>query len=169
MPLTLHTAASFGIYLRAAVDDDLPFLRRLYASTREQEVAQTGWPAELQQAFLLQQHDAQHAHYRAAFADAERSIIEADGEPIGRIYWYEGPADFHIVDIALLPGSRGRGIGSAILQDLQAQAGLSGKGVTIHVEKMNPAKMLYMRLGFVPVDDRGLYELLRSAPHGPVS
>jgi len=33
--------------------------------------------------------------------------------------------------------------------------------VTIHVEQFNPALGWYQRLGFVPVEDRGVYVLMR--------
>ena len=41
----------------------------------------------------------------------------------------------------------------------------SGKPVTIHVEKYNPAMRLYERLGFTPSADRGVYVLLERPPH----
>jgi hypothetical protein len=36
--------------------------------------------------------------------------------------------------------------------------------VTIHLEKSNPARSLYARLGFEVVEDRGAYDLLRAVP-----
>ena len=34
--------------------------------------------------------------------------------------------------------------------------------MTVHVEKNNPARALYARLGFAIVEDRGVYDLLRA-------
>ena len=99
--------------LRAATDADLPFLAELYISTRAEEVAQTGWPPDAQRAFLLSQHAAQHDHYTRHYDGAERNIIERDGEPIGRLYLFEGASDLRIVDIALLPHARRTGLGGA--------------------------------------------------------
>lgn len=164
MAFALRSAARFDLTFRPVDDQDLPFLARLYASTRQEEVARTGWPPELQQAFLQQQHEAQHAHYKVAFANAEWSIVERAGQAIGRLYWYEGETDLHIVDITLLPEFRGGGVGGAILTDVLAHADRRGKGVTIHVEKNNPARTLYDRLGFEVIEDRGLYDLLRATP-----
>ena len=62
MPPPLRAAAEFGLSYRPMDDGDLPFVAELYASTRREEVAQTGWPAEMQEAFLRQQHEAQHSH-----------------------------------------------------------------------------------------------------------
>ena len=163
MPPPLNAAAGFGVSYRPFTDDDLPFVAELYASTRREEVAATGWPAEMQEAFLAQQAAAQHSHYAIHFADAEWLIIERDGRPIGRLYLDTLPSDHHhVIDISLVPDSRGLGIGGAILRDALEQAGDAGKGVSIHVEKNNPARSLYERLGFELVEDLGIYDLMRA-------
>lgn len=68
------------------------------------------------------------------------------------------------MDIALLPPHRGRGVGSALLAALTAEAEAAGKPLTIHVERFNPALRLYQRLGFAAVEDKGVYLLLRWSP-----
>jgi len=161
MPPPLREAAVLGISYRPMSDDDLPFVAELYASTRREEVARTGWPAEMQEAFLAQQHQAQNSHYSIHFADAERLIVERRGEAIGRLYLREIPGFLHIVDIALMPESRGQGIGGAILRDILARARELGRGVSINVEKANPAHSLYRRLGFEAAEDAGIYDLMR--------
>jgi|SRR5687768_16369937 len=161
MPPPLRAAAEFEISYRPMSEDDLPFVAELYASTRREEVARTGWPAEMQEAFLKQQHEAQHSHYSVHFAEGEWLIVEREGEAIGRLYLNEEAERLHIVDISLVPGSRGMGIGGAILRDVLDQAkDLGKKGVSIHVEKVNPARRLYERLGFAPGEDLGIYDLL---------
>ena len=164
MPPPLKAASGFDISYRRFSDDDLPFVTELYMSTRREEIAVTGWPAELQEQFLAQQAAAQHDHYAIHFADAEWLIIERDGQPIGRLYLETNPSDLHIIDIALLPGSRGQGIGGAVLKDVLDQARDFGRGVTIHVERNNPARSLYARLGFEMVEEGGVYDLLRALP-----
>ncbi len=164
MPPPLRAAAEFGISYRPMTDGDLPFVAELYASTRREEVAQTGWPAEIQEAFLVQQHEAQHSHYSKHFADAEWLIVERSGEAIGRLYLRDDPEGLHIIDISLVPDSRGQGIGGAILRDVLGQARDLRKGVSIHVEKFNPARHLYQRLGFEVVEDGGVYDMMRVSP-----
>jgi ribosomal protein S18 acetylase RimI-like enzyme len=164
MPPPLKAASGFGISYRRFSDDDLPFVTDLYASTRREEVAMTGWPADFQEQFLAQQAAAQHSHYSIHFADAEWLIIERDGEAIGRLYLRETADDLHIIDIALLPDSRGRGLGGAILEDVLDQARGLGRAVTIHVERNNPARSLYERLGFEVVEEGDVYDLLRARP-----
>ena len=164
MPPPLRAAAAFGLSFRPATEDDLPFFAALYASTREEEMAQSGWPPELQRAFLQQQHEAQHAHYANVYAEAERLVVLHGGEAIGRLYLSEWPSQIRIVDISLVPDARGRGLGDALLRDLQADAASRGKGVSIHVEKFNPARNLYVRLGFELVEDKGIYDLMMWRP-----
>ena len=139
---------------------DLPFLERLYASTREEELAQTAWNDEQKRQFIAFQFAAQHAHYLKHFAGSEFSIVELDGLPAGRLYVDRREKEIRVIDIALLPEFRGRGFGSKILNDLIAEADLSAKTLSIHVEQMNPAMRLYRRLGFRKISEYGIYHLL---------
>jgi ribosomal protein S18 acetylase RimI-like enzyme len=160
VPPQLKAAAALGLGLRPMTDDDLPFAAAVYASSRAEELAQTGWPAEAQQAFLAQQHEAQHHHYRSHYPGAEWLIVEHDGEPAGRLYLVEWERELRVIDISLAPAARGRGFGGALLADLMAEAASAGKGVSAHVERNNPALRLYDRLGFGLAEDKGVYLLL---------
>jgi GNAT superfamily N-acetyltransferase len=146
-----------GFTLRTETDDDIPFLATLYASTREAELAPIPWPAEQKRLFLLQQFDAQRRDYRARFHACAFNIVERAGEPIGRLYIDPRDDRLQIVDIALTPQWRGRGVGSAILEGLIAAARIEGLGVGIFVETFNPALSLYRRLGFAEIADHGVY------------
>lgn len=164
VPIAWRNAARLELTLRPVSDQDWTFLAILYASTREQEVAQTGWPVEMQRAFLLQQHEAQNRHHAIAYPQAQRTIIECQAKAVGRLYWSEHERALHIVDIALLPEFRRHGFGAAILADLIDHAAGHGLAITMHVAKDNPARSLYERMGFEQVEDRGLYDLLRAKP-----
>lgn len=158
MPLPLAEAAALGVALRPMSDADLPFTAALYASTREEELAPVPWPDEAKRAFLAQQHAAQHAHYQQHYKGMDAAIVERGGAAIGRLYLYDMPGEVRIVDISLMPEARRQGIGAALLRDVFATAG--NRSVTIHVEKNNPARSLYARLGFTILDDdRGAYDL----------
>jgi GNAT superfamily N-acetyltransferase len=164
MPPPLRAAAALGVSYRVSTEEDLPLLFRVYASTRLEEVAATGWPAEMQQQFLAHQADAQHRHYRRHYPDAEWLVIERGGEAIGRLYLEQWSDQFRLIDIALLPEARGAGIGSAILADLFEMCRAAGKALSIHVERNNPAMQLYLRLGFAKVDEHGVYDLMEWRP-----
>lgn len=164
MPPPLDAAARLGIAYRPATDDDLGFLALVYASSRLEEVAQSGWPLETQRQFLAHQFDAQHRHYRQHYPAAEWLVIERGGTAAGRLYIEEWPDQIRLIDIALLPDHRGGGAGSAILADLMDMAAAAQKPLTIHVEKNNPAMRLYRRLGFEPIDEHGVYDLMEWRP-----
>jgi ribosomal protein S18 acetylase RimI-like enzyme len=164
MPPPLRAAARLGLSYRPAGDDDLAFLALVYASTRVEEVAQSGWPIEMQHQFLAHQADAQHRHYRQHYPDAEWLVIERGGEAIGRLYIEEWPSQIRLIDIALLPAGRGGGVGTAILADLQDLAAAAAKPLTIHVERNNPAMSLYRRFGFARIDEHGIYDLMEWRP-----
>jgi GNAT superfamily N-acetyltransferase len=151
------TLLSRGFALRLETDADLPFLMQLFASTREDELAVTGWPPEVKQAFLAQQFQAQRHHYRTYIPTCRFDVLECRGEPVGRLYIEARQTQENVVDIALLPAWRGQGIGTAILEALIEYAGKGGRGVGIFVEKFNPALRLYRRLGFTEIQDTGIY------------
>jgi ribosomal protein S18 acetylase RimI-like enzyme len=146
--------------LRPATKADREFLLELYASTREQELAQVAWDAATRRAFLEQQFSAQDHHYRSNYPGATLDVIELDGERVGRLYVHRGQEDIRIMDIALAPAYRGRGIGTGLLEGLMAEARSSGRSLSIHVEMQNPARSLYERLGFTPVGEHGVYVLM---------
>ena len=110
------------------------------------------------------QFEAQDRHYRAHYDGAEFLVIEAEATAIGRLYLHHGSAGLRIMDIALLPDWRGKGIGTALLRQLLVQAHSAGQAVSIHVEQFNPARHLYARLGFEPVSENGPYLLMESQP-----
>jgi len=157
---------STGVTLRPATDDDLPFLLRVYASTREEELAQLPWTAEQRDAFLRQQFEAQQAWWREHYTGASFNMVLVDGEPAGRLYVDEWEREIRIVDISLLPAHRGRGLGTRLLRGVLDRGDAAGKPVSIHVEKFNPALRLYQRLGFHPVEDKGVYLLMSRPPSG---
>ena len=115
-------AAAAGLAFRSITDADLPFLARVYASTRWEELSVVAWSDAEKLAFLQQQFDAQHAHWQRHYHDTDWLLVLHHGEPVGRLYLSRWPREHRIVDIALLPEHRGQGLGAALLQDLLAVA-----------------------------------------------
>lgn len=155
-----RAAAKAPVTLRLATEADAEFLCAVYASTRAEELAVTGWTDAQKAAFCRQQFDAQTAHYRAHYAGAEYSIVECGGVSVGRLFLARWEKEIRIMDIALLSEHRGAGIGTTLLRELQAEASASSRTLTIHVEKFNPALRLYQRMGFYPIEDKGVYLLM---------
>ena len=157
-------AADAGLTFRHATEADVPFLFRVYATTRAQELAMTPWSDEQKAAFIDAQARAQHADYHRNFADADWLVIARGLEDIGRLYLQRRKQVHHIVDIAFLPEHCGKGYGGVLLPDLLDEAAAAGKPMEIHVEKFNPAMRLYRRLGFVTAEEEGIYDLMRWTP-----
>jgi GNAT superfamily N-acetyltransferase len=115
-------------------------------------------------AFLRQQFSAQHQWYTEQYKGASFDVILVDGNAVGRLYVARWPEEIRIVDIALLPDHRNRGIGTSLLAGLIDEASAASRPLTVHVERFNPALNLYQRLGFVPVADQGVYLMLQWSP-----
>lgn len=151
--------------LRPIRDTDEEFLLRVYASTRAAELAQTGWDESVCDAFVRMQFHAQASYYRTQWPMSVHSVIEVMWmdvqHPAGRL-WVDRRSDvIHVLDIALLPEWRGRGVGATCLKRLIAEAVRLGQTVTIQVEQNNPARRLYDRLGFAPVgSQQGMHQLM---------
>jgi ribosomal protein S18 acetylase RimI-like enzyme len=161
--------ASKGFACRPESEADLDFLLRLYASTREREMALAPWTPAQKAAFLTQQFYAQRKHYRGLGETCAFLVLERDGEPVGRLYLNQEGGNLHLVDISLLPPCRRGGVGSALLRALQARVEAEGKVLRAFVEKTNPARRLYQRLGFAEIDDQGLYMEIEWSPAGLAS
>jgi GNAT superfamily N-acetyltransferase len=168
-------ASDTGLVTGLRLTDSMPMFRLVpdfIALTRSadrgvaaaEELAVTSWTDAQKAAFLDMQFQAQHAHYIKHYPEADRLVVERAGLDIGRLYVERWPSQHRIIDIAFLPDHRRKGYGTALLRDLIDEAWLAGKSASIHVEKNNPARQLYLELGFVVVEDKGVYDLMACAP-----
>lgn len=152
-----------GILPRPAEPDDEGFLFDLYAGTRAEELDAWGWDEAQRQSFLDLQYRSRRAHYDA-YPNKDDRIIMEDGRPVGRLFLTQLEDQIIIVDIALIPDCRGRGIGAELIAQVLDDAERSGRSVTLHVEKSNRAQRLYRRLGFEIAGDEGVYWLMIRRP-----
>lgn len=152
--------------LRPIGKDDQEFLIAVYGATREQEIAQAGWDQDTVARFVRMQFDAQHAHYQKHHPNGNFDVVLDQEQAAGRLYVSRSAERVHVVDIALLPAFRGRGIGSALMLQLMDEAEREGKSVTIHVEINNPALAWYQRLGFKELSVAGFHRLMQWQPPG---
>lgn len=142
--------AARGYRLRHACDADLPQLRALYADTRADEMAGVPWPDLAKRGFLDQQFALQHQHYLREFGHADFLVIERAGQVRGRYYLLRAEQAHLIVDISLLAGERGQGLGRTLIEASQREAAGLGRGMVLNVSTANPrAQRLYGALGFV--------------------
>ena len=159
------------IRLRPMVADDYPFLRALYAEVRADELAITGWSDEQKAMFCNMQFDAQDRHYREHYPGATFEVIErldaaGTATAIGRVYWAPLPDAKQdvLMEISIIAAARGKGIGTALIGEGLTRAAALGRSVSLHVEPNNPAHHLYTSLGFVRINNTGVYDEMRWQP-----
>jgi ribosomal protein S18 acetylase RimI-like enzyme len=128
------------------------------------ELALTDWDDGRKNAFIDMQFSAQDAYYREVYPDAEYLVVLLQDIPVGRLYVRRAGGEIRIIDLALLPEYRNRGVGTGLLREILTEGERGNVPVTIHVERMNPALNLYQRLGFRLVEDKGVYLFLRWSP-----
>jgi GNAT superfamily N-acetyltransferase len=96
------------------------------------------------------------------------SVIELDGERVGRLRVLRSGECVELAGIQLDPLAQGRGIGTAIIESLKAEATAAGLPMELGVEFDNPnARRLYERLGFVEVGKNDSEFRLRWSPEMP--
>ena len=140
-----------SVVLRATTEDDLAFVRDVFAGTRRLEVEALGGGGAAD-AFIAGQWEARRRAARSAHQHVYEQIIVADGRDAGYVVWaVDEPDAMRILDIAVSDAWRGVGVGSAALAELLARADHDGATVSLHVEHLNPAQRMYERLGFVEV------------------
>lgn len=133
---------------RDATPSDRPFLLALYASTRAEEFAQLGWPAEMERAFMQLQFEAQRGDYERRHPGARCRVVELRGCPVGRLWTAREGDSIVVLDISIVADLRGQGIGTECLRGVQRQAAAAGLSVDLQVVTGNAAQRLYERLGF---------------------
>ena len=152
------------IDLRPALPGDDEFLFTVYASARTEEMDLVDWDIAQKESFLRMQFRAQDQFYKENYEGAAYSVVLFDDQPVGRLYIQRRPDEIRIMDIALLPAFRKRGIGSSLFLHILGEAAEKDLPVTIHVERFNPALHLYARLGFRLEEDKGVYLFMKWLP-----
>ena len=131
----------------------LRFLRDLYCVCRDYEISQVDWPAKQIKKFLYQQFELQQKDYSKRLQNGTKLLVSYQQKLVGRLYFYQADESFlHLVDVTLLREFRGMGIGRYLLEYVIQQAKGLGLGVSLYVDKLNPAVAFYRSLGFYEVN-----------------
>jgi len=141
--------------------DTQNFAYRLFAHDKLAQFAAAGLPQS--EALVEMQWRGRNLTYATQYPGAEDCIVSLeDGTPVGRYLLQKTQQFWRIVDLAILPEFRGRGIGTRLLEQLARQAATEGLAFTLRVEKDNPAIRLYVRLGFQVIgEDQISYEMVQ--------
>ncbi len=136
----------------------MPFLRHVYASTRQEEMAMVDWNEAQKEAFIQMQFEVQSQGYRQQYPTAVWQLILLENEPIGRLIVDRHDDVIKLMDIALLPEYRGQGIGTRLVRELTVEAKLKHIPIRLYVSKINhKAYRLYKRLGFTQIGETGMH------------
>jgi GNAT superfamily N-acetyltransferase len=146
--------------LRPVSSNDDGFLIKLYASSRAEEMAGLPWDQDQRDSFMQMQFAAQQQDYKRRFPDGDHRLLLVDGEPAGRVYLARSGKEIRILDIALLPEHRNKGIGTGVIKGLLDEAARTQRPIRVYVEQFNPAMRLFERLGFSKTEDIGSHFLL---------
>lgn len=155
-----------SIRLRPEVPQDELFLSEVYASTRREEMACIGWDAPRIAAFLKIQFNAMRRGYAAQHPTADFSVVLLNDRPVGRLVVDRTKEAIELVDVALLPENRARGIGTSLIRELQTEANRARKPIRLQALKQGRPVRWYARLEFVRVRDDGLYVTMEWRPTG---
>ena len=97
------------------------------------------------------------------FDPAKSQILVVDGQDAGVASVEQRAEEYFVASIAVAPSWQRRGLGTAVIRDVQAQAAHERKPVRLQVLKVNPARRLYERLGFAVTSETVThYQLLSS-------
>lgn len=142
------------VVLRAERERDAAFLADLFRTAAGRDVALMPIDDALKDQLIRMQFESQTATYRSQFPAARFDIIEQGGVPIGRIVIDHGTEVGRIVDIALMPGQRGRGLGAAILAAVTERFARRRQRIRCEVFVGNePSLRMFRRAGFRQVGE----------------
>ncbi|MCV2371068.1 GNAT family N-acetyltransferase [Roseateles oligotrophus] len=158
----IHARAAFELAVRAdetltrrpASPDDVPFLLQLRRQTLHAYLTEAGLPI-----------DAESDLARVMFKFDVAEVLLHQGAAAGLLKMTRSGKDWLIHQLQIAPLLQGRGLGAALLRQLQGEASAAGAGLSLGVLKRNPAQALYRRLGFVDDGENELEYLLRWPPN----
>ena len=155
MRTELVTTDGTVVSLRHTCAGDEGFLHELYRDRRAPELAGLGWSHEDQDAFIDMQFRAQQDGYGSTFPEADHWLVIVDGERAGRLLVDCPPGERRVVDVTLLTAYRGRGIGSALMQETIDGARVDDVPVKLSAASHDERLVgWYRRLGFSVVGER---------------
>ncbi len=147
-----------SVLLRPVETVDMEFLFHVYANTRAEEMALTGWDEVAIEQFLRSQFSLREEHYHSYYSQANFDVILLGDQAIGYLYVERSSDELRVVDLAIQAGDRNHGVGTLIMTRLLDEAKTNNKPLNIQVIKNNfGAQRFYERLGFRFTGDEGMH------------
>lgn len=143
--------------LRPARTDDEEFLYRLFYSVYLEKLQLVPMSAAEKKTLVELTYQGFTRHYNSLVPASDDRLVLLDNESIGRMILLQVPGEIRLADLAILPQYRCRGIGSALIGQLQAESTMSKRPVRLQVARFDRALKLYRRLGFYKIDVAGPY------------
>jgi ribosomal protein S18 acetylase RimI-like enzyme len=141
------------VSLRPESPSDEDFIRRLVLETVTEELGASAWPEPMRSHLLEIQYIARRQAQRANNPAAASCVIQAEGVDAGWAVLNTMPHEVRVVEIMVSPAMRGRGIGSAAIQQVLETATAARIPVRLLVTVTNHrALRLYERLGFRKIE-----------------
>jgi ribosomal protein S18 acetylase RimI-like enzyme len=133
-----------GVEDRPASPDDFDRLFEIHRGALGPYVSQVwGWDEAWQR-----------NHFKEFFGANRINVLMRDGQIIGFMHVVESPDQIMLSLIEIDPKYQGRGIATAVINDLVVTARQTHRSVRLQVLKVNRrARDLYLRLGFTAVGE----------------
>jgi ribosomal protein S18 acetylase RimI-like enzyme len=128
------------ITLRPADQEDMPFLLDLRQQTMNPHVFASGLTPSVDE----------HVQ-RILFRFDCAQIVQLASQAVGLVKIARDDKDWHLIQIQLKPALQGQGLGTQLVQSVIDDARNHGASLGLKVFKLNPARRLYERLGFVVI------------------
>src|SRR5580693_5097548 len=143
--------------LRPSRADDQEFLHRLFCSVHSEKLNLALLSVEERNRLIGLMYQGFAGHYSTIGPAADDRIVLLNNESIGRMILLQTREEIRLADLAILPQYRRRGIGSALIGQLQTESTMSKRPVRLQVAQFDHALRLYQRLGFYKTDAIGTY------------
>lgn len=140
---------------RPATEADIPSLLALRQQTMTPHLRRAGAPSD-------DEANLARVNYRL-----EDALLVYDGAELVGLFKVTRDRDareWKLVQVQIVPGRQGQGLGGHLVRGLQAEAARAGCAITLEVLKGNPARRLYERCGFAVVGESALEHRMRWQP-----
>jgi ribosomal protein S18 acetylase RimI-like enzyme len=141
--------------LRPVTHDDYEYLYRLNEATMRAYAEQTYGPWD-------------ETTVRRIFAERWRpasiQIVVVDGHDAGMLEVRTSESEVNLTNIRVTTEHQCQGVGTRLIAEVVRDAHERGLPVTLLVLKVNPARRLYERLGFVKVGETDTHFLMAAHP-----